>query len=224
MSKNFLGSLLLAGACSLASLSVPALAQQAGTVQQGGVQGGGAPMTQRTQEPQTPNANGPMATDQTSTTSTPARVDDKKFLKEAAKGNTAEVELGKLALQNSSNDNVKAFAKRLVDDHTKCAEQLKQVASKENMEVPTEAEAKTQSKLDKLGKLSGQSFDKAFLKDAVKEHKSDIRMFQSEAQGGTNPAIKQFASQTLPTLQQHLELAKNLNKTGTLSSASTGTN
>ncbi len=141
------------------------------------------------------------------------RVDDKKFVKDAALGGMTEVELGKLAAQKGSSDAVKQFGQKLVDDHSKANDELKQIASTENIQVPDTLDSKHQSRIDKLSKLSGPSFDKAYIKDQVKDHEKDMQEFQSEAQGGSDPNVKQFASKTLPVLQQHLSMAKDLSKT-----------
>lgn len=164
--------------------------------------------------PSSPDMNPPGTTSPTGPQNTPAiRVDDKKFLKDAAEGGLTEVDLGKLAAQKASSPDVKQFGQKMVDDHTKADDQLKQVASRENIPVPDALDSKHQSRVDKLSKLSGPQFDKAYMKDQVKDHEQDVRDFQSEAQSGSDPNIKQFASNTLPTLQQHLELAKNVDKT-----------
>jgi len=141
------------------------------------------------------------------------KVDDKKFAKDAALGGMTEVELGKLAVQKASSDAVKQFGQKLVDDHTKANDQLKALASKGSINLPDSLDSKHQSRVDKLAKLSGPKFDKAFIKDAVKDHEKDISEFKNEAQYGSDPNVKQFAANTLPTLQQHLAAAKDLNKT-----------
>src|SRR5438105_9975890 len=94
----------------------------------------------------------------TDTTQMPPRVDDKKLLKEAAMGGMTEVELGKLAAQKASNDAVKQFAQKIVDDHTKAVEELKQIAGKESVPVPESLDSKHRSRVDKLSKLSGADF------------------------------------------------------------------
>jgi putative membrane protein len=166
--------------------------------------GGGAPA--QTPSAQQNNPNNPMnQLDQGS-----SKVDDKKFAKDAALGGITEVELGKLATQKASSDAVKQFGQKMVDDHTKANDMLKQVASKENISLPDTLDSKHQARIDKLSKLSGAEFDKAYVKDQLKDHQNDVREFQAEAQGGTDPNIKQFASTTLPTLQQHLEMVKAL--------------
>jgi putative membrane protein len=168
------------------------------------------PSTPSTFPQQSPNANGPAT--QNTPEPVPAKVDDKKFLKEAALDGMTEVELGKLAAQKASSPDVKQFAQKMVDDHTKTNEQLKQVASKENISLPDGLDSKHQSQIDKLSKLSGEDFDKAYVKDQVKNHQSDVREFTAEARSGNNAGVMTFASSVLPTLQQHLEMAKDLNK------------
>jgi putative membrane protein len=141
-----------------------------------------------------------------------AKVDDRKFVKDAAQGGMTEVELGKLATQKATRDDVKQFAQKMIDDHTKAGDQLKQVAAKENIPVPDSLDSKHQSRIDKLSKLDGANFDKAYVKDQLKDHQSDVKDFSAEAQSGTNGNVRAFASNTLPTLQQHLDLVKNLSK------------
>lgn len=140
-----------------------------------------------------------------------SKVDDKKFAREAALGGLTEVELGKLAAQKGSTDAVKQFGQKLVDDHTKANDELKSVASAQSINIPDALDSKHQAHINKLSKLSGPAFDRAFAKDQVKDHEQDIRDFQQEAQNGNNPAVKDFAAKTLPTLKEHLSMAKDLN-------------
>ena len=168
------------------------------------------PSTPSTVPGQSPSANGP-ATPNTPEP-VPAKVDDKKFLKQAALDGMTEVELGKVAEQKASSADVKQFAQKMVDDHTKANEELKQAASKQNISVPDALDSKHQSQIDKLSKLSGEDFDKAYAKEQVKNHQSDVKEFTAEARSGNNAGVMAFASSVLPTLQEHLEMAKNLNK------------
>jgi len=142
----------------------------------------------------------------------PAKVDDKKFAKDAVLGGMIEAELGKLAVEKASRDDIKQFGQKMVDDYTKANDQLKEVAGKEKIPIPDAVDSKHQSRIDKLSKLSGGDFDKAYVKDQLKDHQTEVREFGAEAQNGSDPNVKAFASTMLPTLQQHLELAKNLNK------------
>lgn len=147
---------------------------------------------------------------------------DAKFAMKAAQGGMAEVQLGQLAAQKASNPDVKAFGQMMVDDHTKANDQLKSVASQENMSLPATLDAKDQALLTKLQGLSGPEFDRTYVKAMVKDHQEDVKEFQKEADKGKDPQIKNFASQTLPVLQQHLSKAQSL-EAGVSGGASAGT-
>jgi putative membrane protein len=130
---------------------------------------------------------------------------DQAFVKKAAQGGMAEVELGKLAAQKASSDDVKKFGQRMVDDHTKANDQLKSIASQKGVDVPSSLDSKDQALKDKLSGLSGEQFDRMYVMHMVQDHKKDIAEFQKEANSGKDPDVKNFASQTLPTLQDHLK-------------------
>ena len=134
---------------------------------------------------------------------------DTEFAMKAAQGGMAEVKLGQLAVGKASNPDVKAFGQKMIDDHTRLNDQMKQVASAENMTLPTDIDAKDQAVYDKLSKLSGAEFDKAYMKDMVKDHTEDVKEFQKEAKSGKDPQLKQLASTALPILQSHLQMAKD---------------
>jgi putative membrane protein len=129
---------------------------------------------------------------------------DARFAMKAAQGGMAEVQLGQLAAQKASNPDVKAFGQQMVDDHTKANDQLKSVAGQENMSLPTTLDAKDQALMTKLQNASGSDFDRMYVKAMVKDHQEDVKEFQKEADKGKDQNIKNFASQTLPVLQQHL--------------------
>ena len=140
------------------------------------------------------------------------RVDDKRFLQDAAIGGLTEVALGKLAVEKGSSDAVKQFGQKMIDEHTKSNDELKQIAAAGSVNVPDALDSKHQSRVDKLAKLSGAEFDKAYIKDQLKYHQQNVKEFQQEEQYGSVAEVKSLASKALPTLQQHLELAKDLNK------------
>ncbi len=129
----------------------------------------------------------------------------------AAQGGLAEVQLGQLAAQKASNPDVKAFGQKMVDDHTKANDQLKDIASKNSIAVPTELSAKDKAEHERLSKLSGDAFDKAYMSHMVADHKKDVAEFKKEANSGKDDAVKNFAQQTLPTLQEHLKMAQETN-------------
>lgn len=194
--------LLNSAICGSIALTPLAMAQAPGGGQQ-------QPMPQQ-QRPSTPDANNPMNNPDTMT----RKVDDKKFMMNAAEGGLMEVELGKVAAQNGGSDGVKQFGQRMVDDHSKANDQLKEIMTHEGATAPTSLNSKHQAMVDKLSKLNGEAFDKAYIKNMVKDHEKDVSDFQMEAQNGHDPNLKQFAASTLPTLKEHLQLAKDLKKQG----------
>jgi putative membrane protein len=137
---------------------------------------------------------------------------DETFMNKAAEGGMAEVELGKLAETRASSDAVKNFGKRMVNDHTKADDQLKSIAAQENVALPTGLSSRDQAALDRLSMLNGADFDRAYMRNMVRDHRTDIAEFQREADHGADPNMKQFASSTLPTLQEHLRLARDAEK------------
>ena len=141
---------------------------------------------------------------------TSMKADDRKFVKDAAIGGMTEVELGKLAGEKGSSDAVKQFGQKMIDDHTKANDELRKVAAAQSLSVPDSIDSKHRARIDKLSKLPGAEFDRAYIKDELKDHQQDVREFQDEAQNGNIPALKDFAAKTLPTLQEHLTMAKDL--------------
>jgi putative membrane protein len=139
-----------------------------------------------------------------------ATVSDRTFMKKAAEGGKAEVELGKLAQEKAASPDVKQFGERMVSDHTKAADQLKQVAEKEGVTLPDKLNAKDAATKARLEKLSGEAFDRAYMRDMVKDHTQDVAEFRNEAKNGKDPNVKDFASQTVPTLEDHLKEAKSI--------------
>jgi len=134
---------------------------------------------------------------------------DRDFAVKAAQGGMAEVEMGNLAQQRGSNDQIRDYGKKLVNDHTKANNDLKDIANTENITLPTDMGASHRKTLDRLGKLSGSEFDREFFKESVADHRKDIDEFQKEANDGSDPALKNFAARTLPTLQDHLQTAES---------------
>jgi len=135
---------------------------------------------------------------------------DKAFVKRAVEGSIAEIELGKLAQEKSSTEAVKEFGKRMVEDHTKATEELKAAATKVNVEARTDVPRKVKKDETKLSKLSTAEFDRAYAKMMLDDHKSDVREFTAEARQGKIPEVKEFAARHLPTLQEHLRMAEQL--------------
>jgi putative membrane protein len=149
-------------------------------------------------------AKTPPSTQKPSQPATP----DAAFAKEAAIGGMAEVELGNLAKEKASNSDVKQFADRMVTDHSRANDELKQWAQQNKVTLPTELDAKHRATRDRLAKLSGDAFDKAYMRDMLADHRQDVAAFQREAKSGKDADLKAWAGKTLPTLQEHLKLAQ----------------
>jgi putative membrane protein len=153
---------------------------------------------------------------------------DRTFMQKAAQGGMAEVELGKLAQENAQSQDVKDFGQRMVEDHSKAGDQLKQVASQQGVTLPTDLSAKDNATKQRLSQLHGDAFDKAYMRDMVSDHREDIAEFKHESSSGHDSQVREWATQTLPTLEDHLKMAEQVDakvggaKTGrTASSPST---
>ena len=194
---TFASAVLLCSVTAVAQ-SAPGSMQQPGAAQQPGMsQSQPSAMNQSPDMNATPNG-------QTS----PA---DKMFVTKALEGGMAEVQLGQLAQQKSNNPDVKQFGQRMVDDHTKLGDQMKSVAQQIGVKVPDAPSKKDQAVMAKLQALNGDAFDKAYMKDMVKDHKMDLNEFKTEAANGSNPAVKDAANQGAQVISQHLQMAEQIN-------------
>ncbi len=137
---------------------------------------------------------------------------DNTFVMNAAKGGMAEVELGKLAVQKASSDQVKQFGQRMVDDHGKANDELKALAQQKNITVPSEIDAKHKAEIDRLSKLSGAAFDREYMRAMLMDHRKDVNEFRVESKSGKDADVKAWAAKTLPTLEEHLKQAQDTNR------------
>jgi putative membrane protein len=130
------------------------------------------------------------------------------FAMKAAAGGMFEVEASKMAVQKATAANVKSFAEKLVADHTKANDELKALASKKSITLPSMVSKKHQDKLDKLAKLSGTEFDEEYMEMMDADHEKDVRLFEKASNSDDIDAeVKAFAAKTLPTLRMHAEMA-----------------
>jgi putative membrane protein len=134
---------------------------------------------------------------------------DREFIEKAAKGGMAEVQLGQLAQEHASNDQVKQFAARMVQDHGKANEELRQLAQEKGVTMPAGPSHMDNHEMTKLSKLTGADFDREYMKNMVKDHQKDVKEFQKEASKAKDADVRNFAAKTLPTLQDHLQMAQN---------------
>ena len=173
---------------------------------------------------------------------------DKKFIMEVAHDGMNEIEEARLAVEKAASDEVKQYAQRLIDDHTKAGDELKQLASQKGVMLdhdmamkhdgtsadtmkqtaatdPADKKADMASSRDKgvmdkehaammskLSSLSGNEFDKAFIRAAVKDHEKAVKAFEKESTKADDADVRAFATKTLPTLQEHLQIARDLDK------------
>jgi len=135
---------------------------------------------------------------------------DFKFVTDATRGGMEEVQLGQLAKQKAGSSAVKEFGDRMVTDHQKANDDLKQVVQKKGALIPTSLSHHETSRLEHLEKLSGTDFDKAYVSDMVRDHKKDVKEFEKASQNLSDPDLKAYAEKTLPVLQEHLRMAENL--------------
>ena len=145
----------------------------------------------------------------TTTTTSGLSTADRKFFTAASQGGMLEVELGKIAAEKGSNPDVKAFGQRMVDDHSKANDQLKQLAAQKNVKLSDTLSPSKQKVVDKYNKLSGAAFDSSYMSNMVTDHKEDVAEFQKEAKSGKDSDVKAWAQTTLPTLQDHLKMAQD---------------
>lgn len=195
------GSLIAMAGMAVLSLA-PAMAQQnPGTQQPAG------------QQPTQPTAGVGAGNDSLATQSMAGDAGksmDKMFVKKALEGGMAEVQFGQLALQKSSNDDVKQFAQRMVDDHTKMGDDLKPIAQQMNVKIPDGPSSKDKAMMAKMQALNGDAFDKAYIKDMVKDHKMDQKEFKEESSRTTNPDLKQASTHGLEVITEHLQMIEQI--------------
>lgn len=137
----------------------------------------------------------------------------KTFIAKAIQGNMAEVSMGQLAQQNGQSDDVKQYGQMLATDHGAANEKAQAVAQQMSVTAPTEPNRQQKADYAKMQKMSGAAFDKAFAQHMVMDHKKDIAEYTKASKMKGDPA-GDYASQTLPALQKHLEAAQALNKGG----------
>jgi putative membrane protein len=141
-----------------------------------------------------------------------AEIPDAKFYRDAAEGGLAEVAMGNLAQQKAQSSSVKEFGAQMVKDHsaaneklTAANEKLKALAESKNITLPANPSVDEMEAKSKLQALSGQSFDKSYIKGMIKDHEEDIAEFKKEATSGQDPDARAFARATLPALEAHLK-------------------
>jgi putative membrane protein len=136
---------------------------------------------------------------------------DQGFVTRAAIGGMTEVEMAKLAGDRALSSDVKKFAEKMVTDHTKADEELEKIASGKSLKFPHALDADHKAKLEMLNKKSGTEFDRAYVQAQVAGHEKMRQLLDHEAKNGKDADLKAFAEKTLPTVEEHHQMAKELN-------------
>jgi putative membrane protein len=145
---------------------------------------------------------------------------DKDFAKKAMEGGNAEIQLGKLAQQKSNSEDVKHFGEKMVTDHTKLNEDMAPIAQNLGVTPPTGTGMADKAEEAKLKMMSGDSFDKAYIKDMVEDHRKDLAEFKKEAASATNPELKKAAEHGAKVIGEHLQMAEKLAQSHNITVAS----
>lgn len=132
---------------------------------------------------------------------------DEDFVKQAACGGRAEVELSKLAQTHAQSPTVKKFAARMVQDHSKANRELTSIAAKGDYTLPTAMDDDHQKLYQKLSSLTGDEFDKTYMDAMDKDHGKTVDLFKTEVAHGKDASMKGFALRTLPTIEHHANMA-----------------
>jgi putative membrane protein len=133
------------------------------------------------------------------------------FMKTAAEGGQAEVDLAATAESKASNSQVKDLARTIKSDHESADAELQTLAGHKNVTLPSSPNAAHKALADRLSKLSGVAFDKAYATEMVKDHRADIAAFQKH-QKDADPDVAAWVTKTLPTLENHLKMAEAAQK------------
>lgn len=138
------------------------------------------------------------------------KLDDAGFVKKVSSACMGELKVGEMALQKANDAKVKSFAQRIVDDHNRASKDLEELASRKGWTLSKTIDDKCQKELDRLSSMTAQGFDRAFIESQIKGHEEAIKLFEHESKSGEDPALKEWASKALPTLREHLQMAKEI--------------
>jgi putative membrane protein len=157
-------------------------------------------------------SNNNMDTSNRMGTTMPADAKTTSFLKDAAEGGMAEVQLGQLAQDKGNSQRVKDFGSMMVRDHSSANDQVKQLASQRSVSLSDSISSQHKKAKDDLSKKDGKAFDKAYIDAMVKGHQQVIDMFEKASKNVTDAQVKSFIDNTLPTIKMHLDSAKAIQK------------
>lgn len=134
---------------------------------------------------------------------------EQKFMEKAAFGGMAEVSLGQQVSPKAKNADVKSFADKMVSDHGKAGDELKDLAKKKSVTLPNDVDPKDKDAAQKV--LSAKNLDKTYMENMVKDHDKDVKEFENESKAATDPDLKAWIDKTLPVLKEHQKMAHDIN-------------
>jgi putative membrane protein len=147
---------------------------------------------------------------------------DRKIIMDLAQANMSEIETGRLAQSKSQNEQVKNYAQQMIDDHTKALSDVQQLAQARNITLATQLDRTNKAKLNRLGGLSGEAFDRAYMeRAAVADHKKTHDMLRQAQSRAKDAEVKALVARTLPIVDQHLTSGQQLHKDTTQGSSRT---
>jgi putative membrane protein len=153
----------------------------------------------------------PTPTEKPRTAAAGGKAPDETFVTKVANAGMAEVELGRTAVEKASSDEVKKFAQRMVDDHSKANDELKTLAQNKNITLPSAADPHAKAMQDRLSKSSAGAFDRAYMQMMIADHRKALNDFRLASKSAKDPDVKAWAAKTLPTIEEHLKLAQSTN-------------
>lgn len=135
---------------------------------------------------------------------------DQQYFRDMAQASLAEVETGKLAQQQASNEQVKEFAEHMVKDHGRMMEEQEQMAGDKGLQMPKQPNKEHQAALKKLENAKGEQFDRAYMSQMVKDHEKTLKLVREASKNAKDPELKAMAQKAAPDIEKHLQMAKQL--------------
>ncbi|MES2461393.1 MAG: DUF4142 domain-containing protein [Armatimonadota bacterium] len=135
---------------------------------------------------------------------------DKQFMTKVSQGNMAEIKTSQLALKKSSNEKVRMIATMLVKQHGVAQKDLKSVAQLHQVRLPADTDPMHRREYRMLSRMSGASFDKAFMKGQVRDHNATVALFKKQMEDGNETHVRSYAAKYLPDIQNHTGMIHNV--------------
>jgi putative membrane protein len=135
---------------------------------------------------------------------------DAQLMRDIAEANLAEITTGKLAVSKAQSSAVKQFGQHMIDEHSKLQSEGVKLASAKKMSVPNAPDPKHQAAAKKLNTLSGDSFDKTYMEQMVKNHTETLQLLQKTVSRAKDPDVRALAQKAMPHVQKHLDMAKSV--------------